>query len=193
MGVVAFSGSRTLSTSFYPLVKAAVNSVIHSGRGVSVGCCVGLDSFVLSALASLAPPLRGGCSCFSAFGSGGVGSCSLSAVAEVSAWASIGGSVVWWSGGSEDLDISVRLSVRSAAVIASASVSVVVFFSSAASVGSLLAAQRAVNRGLPVFAFACGFSAADLPLLGAGLWVSVGGSGVWSSAFRWSSSQSSLF
>ena len=187
MGVVAFAGSRGLSPLFAPIVSSVVNSVVVSGRSVSVGCCVGLDQFVLSSL----PPASG--SCFAAFGPGGAGACSLSAVSVVSAFAGSGGSVVWWSGGGSSVALPVRLSARTNAVICSASVSTVVFFSSPSSVGSLLACRLAVARGLSVFAFACGFSGSDLPSLGAGSWASVGGSGIWSSSYRWVSSQSSIF
>jgi len=187
VAVVAFAGSRGLSPSFSPLVRSVVGSVLGSGRSVSVGCCVGLDSFVLSCLPA------GSGSCFSAFGSGGVGSCSLSAVPAVSGFAAGGGSVSWWSGGGSGVALRVRLSARTSAVIGSASVSAVVFFSSPRSVGSALACRLAVGRGLPVFAFACGFAGSALPSLGSGSWVSVGGSGVWSGAWRWVSSQTSFF
>jgi len=190
MGVVAFAGSRSLGAAFAPLVGSAVGSVLASGRSVSVGCCVGLDAAVLSALASLAP-LRG--SCFAAFGSGGVGSCSLSAVGAVSAFASAGGSVSFWAGGGADVALPVRLAARSSAVIAAASVSTVVFFSSPSSVGSLLACRLAVGRGLPVFAFACGFPASSLPLPAPGSWVTASASGLWSSAFRFIPASLSLF
>ena len=183
MPVVAFAGSRGLSPAFVPLVR----SVVGSGRSVSVGCCVGLDSFVLSCL-----PAASG-SCFSAFGSSGVGSCSLSAVSSVSSFAAGGGSVSWWSGGGSGVALRIRLSARTSAVIGSASVSAVVFFSSPRSVGSALACRLAAGRGLPVFAFACGFAGSALPSLGSGAWVSVGGSGVWSGAWRWVSSQTSFF
>jgi hypothetical protein len=56
----------------------------------------------------------------------------------------------------------------------------------------LLAAGAAVRRGLPVFAFACGFPASCLPLLGVGSWVAVS-SGVYSGGFAWESHQSALF
>lgn len=183
MGIVAFAGSRSLSFKYEPLVSTIVASVIQSGRTVSVGCCVGLDEIVLSNLESGL--------CFSAFGSCGSGSCSLSASAAVSEFAGRGGSVNYWAGGHGDLKS--RLSGRTNAVINSADVSAVVFFSSPHSVGSALACRLSVARGLPVFAFACGFSGSALPLLGSGKWVAVGGSGVWSSSWRWISSQTSLF
>lgn len=186
-GVVAFAGSRALPASFAPLVRSVVASVVGSGRLVSVGCCAGLDSLVLSSAPVAA--VR----CFAAFGVGGVGACALSAVPVVSAFAAAGGSVVWWAGGGAASPLRARLAARSAAVVGAASVSCVVFFGSPASRGSLLAASLAVGRGLPVFAFACGFSGSLLPSLGAGSWVAVSGSGVWSSAWRWVSSQVGLF
>lgn len=186
-GVVAFAGSRSLGAAFAPLVSSAVASVLRSGRSVSVGCCVGLDALVLSSV-----PV-GSALCFAAFGAGGVGSCSLSAVGAVSAFAAAGGSVSFWAGGGSSVALPVRLSARTGAVVGAASVSCVVFFSSPSSVGSLLACRLAVGRGLPVFAFPCGFAGSALPSLGSGSWVAVGGSGVWSSAWRWVSSQVSLF
>ena len=185
MAVVAFAGSRSLSPSFSPLVQSVLSSVIRSGRSVSVGCCIGADQFTLSAL-----PVDSGF-CFAAFGSGGVGSCSLSAVSKVSAFADRGGSVNYWAGGKGEL--KERLATRTQAVINSASVSVVVFFSSPVSIGSALACRLAIRRGLPVIAFSCGFDGSDLPLLSSGSWVQVGGSGIWSTAWRWTCSQSSIF
>lgn len=189
-GVVAFAGSRSLGAAFAPLVGSVVGSVLTSGRSVSVGCCVGLDAVVLAALGAAAP--RSGL-CFAAFGAGGIGSCSLSAVSAVSAFAQVGGSVLFWSGGGSSVALPARLSARTVAVIASASVSCVVFFTSPCSRGSLLAASLAVGRGLPVFAFACGFCGSLLPSLGVGSWVAVAGFGVWSRSFRWVSAQFSLF
>lgn len=196
VAVVAVVGSRSLSPAFAPLVGSVVRSVVASGRSVSVGCCVGADAFALSALVpfvgvSCLPAPRP--VCFAAFGAGGVGSCSLSAVSAVSDFSAAGGSVQWWAGGGLSVPLSARLSARTGAVIGSASVSCVVFFASPGSVGSLLACRLAVSRGLPVFAFACGFCASLLPLPGVGCWVSVDGVGVWSFAFRWFSGQSYIF
>jgi len=190
MGSVAFAGSRGLAPAFAPLVGRVVSSVVGSGRSVSVGCCVGLDSIVLSALPLL---LGGGSRCFAAFGSDGVGSCCLSAVGAVSNFAAAGGSVSFWAGGGVSVALSARLSARTAVVVVSASVSAVVFFSSSSSVGSALACRLAVGRGLPVFAFPCGFSGSSLPSLGSGSWIAVGGAGCWSGAWRWVSAQVSLF
>jgi hypothetical protein len=61
---VGFSGSRSLSARFVPLVKAVVLSVARSGRGVAVGDAAGADAFVreevrvLGAGARVRVPLR---------------------------------------------------------------------------------------------------------------------------------------
>jgi hypothetical protein len=185
-GVVAFAGSRSLPSAFSPLVGRVVRSVVASGRSVSVGCCVGADQFALTALPA------GSGSCFAAFGPGGVGACSVSAVPAVSAFAVSGGVVSWLAGGPSSVALPVRLAVRTGAVVSAATVSAVVFFGSPLSAGSALACRLAVGRGLSVFAFPCGFAGSALPLLGAGSWVAVGGAGVWASAFRWVSAQVSL-
>ena len=193
MAVVAVAGSRSLSSDFAPLVNSVVRSVVASGRSVVVGCCVGADALALSALTALAPPLRSGSRCLCAFGAGGAGSCSLSAVSAVAAWSAAGGSVSWLAGGAASVPLPVRLSARTRAVVGAASVSVVVFFASPNSRGSFLAASLAVRRGLPVFAFACGFCPSLLPSLGTGSWVSADGVSVWSSALVWQSSSLFLF
>ena len=187
VSVVAFAGSRGLSLAHFPLVAGVVSSVVGSGSSVSVGCCNGLDAFVLASL-----PFPAG-SCFAAFGSGGVGSCSASAVSFVSAFANSGRSVSWWAGGGSSVPIRSRLSARTRAVIGSADEKAVLFFSSPRSVGSVLAGRVAVSRGLPVFAFACGFSGFSLPSLGSGCWIQSGLGGAWAGSWVWVSSQGSLF
>lgn len=187
VGVVAVAGSRSLPAAFAPLVRRVVRAVVRSGHSVAVGCCVGADSFALSAL-----PVGAGC-CFAAFGLGGVGACSLSAVEVVADHATNGGSVHWWAGGSAAVALPVRLAARTHAVIGAASVSAVVFFASPASFGSLLACRLAVGRGLPVFAFPCCFAGSALLPIGAGAWVSVGSVGVWALAFRWVPAQKNIF
>ena len=59
--------------------------------------------------------------------------------------------------------------------------------------GSLLACHLAVARNLPVFAFPCGFSGSELPLLGYGVWIPVGEYGIWSKSWRWKTSQATVF
>lgn len=53
----------------------------------------------------------------------------------------------------------------------------------------LLVIEPPNERGLPVFAFPCGVISSVLPSLGAGVWLAVDGVGVWSSAYRWVTSQ----
>ena len=181
-GVVAFAGSRSLPAVFEPLVARVAGGVVASGRAVAVGCCVGVDAVVLQFVRSSS--VR----CFAAFGVGGVGACSLSAVSLVSALPSRGGSVSWLAGGSLAVPLPARLASRSRAVVRAASTCAVVFFASPSSRGSFLAARSAVARGLPVFAFACGFCPSLLPSLGAGgSWsASPISGGLFASGFEWS-------
>jgi hypothetical protein len=133
--------------------------------------------------------------CFAAFGPGGIGAGQFSAVAQVLGFArsgGSGGSVQWWAGGPVSVPLRGRLADRTRAVIASANAGVVVFFSSPRSRGSFLACRCAVLRGLPVVAFPLWFSGFNLPLLGAGSWVTAG-DGVWSSAYRWFSAEGNIF
>lgn len=179
-GVVAFAGSRALPAGFAPLVARVACAVVASGSRVAVGCCVGVDSVVLSSVPSWS--VR----CFAAFASCGSGACSLSAVSLVSALPSRGGSVSWLAGGSLAVPLPARLASRTRVVVGSASVCAVVFFASPSSRGSLLAARAAVSRGLPVFAFACGFCPSLLPSLGDGDWsVSPIAGGLFSGGFEW--------
>ncbi len=186
-GVVAFAGSRVLPVGFAPLVSAVARRVVASGLGVAVGCCVGVDSVVLSSVPSWS--VR----CFAAFAACGSGACSLSAVSLVSGLPSRGGSVSWLAGGSLSVPLPARLAARTRSVVGAASSGLVVFFSSPSSRGSSLAARAAVSRGLPVFAFACGFCPSLLPSLGSGSWSPVR-SGAFAGGFSWlPASSPSLF
>lgn len=185
-GVVAVAGSRALPASASALIVRVVSDLAASGASFVVGCCVGVDAALLAAVPGSVPPYLVRCLC--AFGAGGVGSGGFSAVGQVSAFAGFGGAVSWWAGGSVAVPLYARLSVRTRAVIASASAGLVVFFSSPVSRGSLLACHCALARGLPVVVFPVGFAGSALPLLGAGAWVPVGGGG-----FGWVSGQSVLF
>jgi len=182
---VAFVGSRGLSPTFSKLVEAVLKSVIDSDRVISVGCCTGLDAFVLGA----APPEK--VYCFSAFGEDEQGACCYSATAHVKQFYDWGGIVKYWSGGKGPLKN--RLSNRTKAVIYSASVSTVIFFGSPSSKGSALACRLSISRGLRVYAFACGFPGEQLPTLKNGKWKRVGGSGIWSDSWCWKASQVVIF
>lgn len=176
-GVVALAGSRRLPAGAAGVVSGVACALAAAGFAVAVGCCVGADSAVLSSVP--VPALR----VFCAFGPAGAGACGLSAVAPVVAVAASGGSVSWWAGGGCAAPLRARLSARSRAVVAAASVGLVVFFGSVPGPrsGSLLAARAAAARSLPVLAVPLGFSGSALPLLvPGGVWRAAGG-GLW----RW--------
>lgn len=186
-GVVAVAGSRALPASGSALVVRVVADLAASGFPLVVGCCTGADAAVLSAVPCFVPPsfVR----CFAAFGVDGVGACGSSAVVAVARFASAGGAVVWWAGGSSAEALPVRLAARTKAVVFSASAGLVVFFASPSSRGSLLACRLAVGRGLPVVAFPLGFSPDRLPVFGSGSWVNFGNLG----GFKWVENQKNIF
>lgn len=150
---VAFGGSRSLSSSLLcSRVSSVVGAVLASGASVSVGCCVGADAQVVSSVLAAGAASR--LSVFSAFGPGGVGSCSVSAVSGVLAVSAAGGRVAWWSGGGPAVPLAARLARRSAACaqsVAPAGAGVLLW----PGAGSLAAfAPAALAAGLPLFAFA---------------------------------------
>lgn len=182
-GFVLFCGSRGLAgAGFSALVGRVVASVLASGRAVRVGCCLGADAAVLSAVLQQGGASR--LSVFSAFGPGGQGACSLSAVSLVASCAAAGVSVRWWAGGGPRVPLRARLVARSVALSSSPLAGVVAFFASPGSAGTWLACSRAASAGIRVVAFSVGFVGAPAPL-GAGAWVPSGLSGVWSLAWRW--------
>ena len=109
MSLVGFCGSRSLPPSATPLVAGVVSSVLSSRRSVAVGCCVGADACVLSAVlaAGAAPrlcvfaafgPVSPPCGTASRVEAPGA-SRSLSWPSRVGAALRAGASVRWWSGG----------------------------------------------------------------------------------------------
>lgn len=186
-GVVAVAGSRALPASGSALVVRVASELAAGGASFAVGCCAGADAALLSAVPGAVPPSL--VRCLSAFGPGGVGSGSASAVAQVLAFASLGGSVQWWAGGPAQAPLKARLAARTRSVLALANAGLVVFFASPGSRGSLLACRCAVARGLPVLAFPVGFPPGKLPPLGPGSWVPWGGCG----GFAWAQNQLQVF
>jgi len=184
---VGFCGSRSLPASAQPLVSSVVSAVLSgSSARLAVGCSVGADSLVLSSVPFPSVPRL---SVFAAFGSGGRGACSLSAVSSVLAAARAGASVAWWAGGRLSVPLRLRLAGRSVALVRSLAQlrpsALVCFLSSRKSRGSLLACRLAARLGVSVFVFCVGFSPARLPRLGRGSWRSVQVAG--QAAFRWQS------
>lgn len=186
-GVVAVAGSRALPASGSALVVRVASDLAAGGASFVVGCCSGADAALLSAVPGLVPPSL--VSCLAVFGPGGIGASPASAVGRVAAFAQVGGSVQWWSGGPASVPLWARLANRTRAAAGLASAGLVVFFASPASRGSLLACRCALSRGLPVVAFPVGFPADRLPLLGAGHWVQSGNLG----GFKWVENQAVIF
>lgn len=190
---IGFCGSRSLPASAQPLVASVVSAVLSgSSARLAVGCSVGADSLVLSSV-PFASFQR--LSVFAAFGSGGRGACSLSAVSSVLAAARAGASIAWWAGGRFGVPLRLRLAGRSVALVrflAQARPSALVcFLSSRKSRGSLLACRLAARLGVSVFVFCVGFSPARLPRLGRGSWSQV--QLVGQLAFQWQPCPPKLF
>ena len=194
VSVVAVAGSRHLAGDGVLLVIPCVLDLVGRGYTVSVGCAVGTDEAAMSAASGYRPSR---CLAFAAFGPpspswvapqgrySAPGSCAVSAVSGVASHARAGGPVIWWAGGGPSVPVSARLSRRTGAVVGAATSAAVLFFGSPLSRGTGLAGRLAVSRGLPVFAFAVGFPASSLPLLGAGAWQPANGSGSWAGAWQW--------
>jgi len=113
--VVGFSGGRALSGPPAALVARVASAVLGAGSPVFVGCALGADLAVLSALAS--SPVAGS-RVFAAFGPGGVGVGSSSAPASVALAAFAGVPVSWWAGGGGPaVPLRGRLAARSLALV----------------------------------------------------------------------------
>lgn len=186
-GVVAVAGSRRLPAAGSGLVVRVASDLAAGGASFVVGCCCGADAALLSAVPGSVPPSLA--RCLAAFGPGGMGAGAFSAADQVAKFAQAGGSVRWWAGGPVSVPLWVRLADRTRAVVGQASAGLVVFFASPKSRGSLLACRSALQRGLPVLAFPVGFSASDLPVLGAGSWVPAEAFG----GYFWAEKQQDIF
>jgi len=169
VAVLAVAGSRNFSANGSAFVIQITSDLAASGYSFVVGCCSGADAALLSAVPGSIPPSM--VRCFSAFGSSRAGAVPSSAVDQVFKFSRSGGSVEWLAGGALSVLPWVRLANRTKQVINAANAGLLVFFSSPRSRGSLLACRCAVSRGLPVHAFPIGFSASELPVLGAGYWL----------------------
>ncbi len=158
---IGFCGSRSLPESARPLVTSVVSAVC-SGSPVrpvqlAVGCSVGADESVIS---SVPRHMLSRLTVFSAFGFGGRGSCSLSAIPAVLAAARGGACVHWWAGGLPPVSLNQRLALRSVALaiyLAQRPPSALIcFLSSPTSPGSLITCRRAAQSGVKVYAFCVG-------------------------------------
>ncbi len=171
--LVGFCGSRSLGSSFAPLVSSCVSAVSSAGRGGAVGCASGADAFVRRACSSAVV--------FSAssFGSGRSAFARRSA-ALVSAVASSGAGC----------GLVAFVSSPCPAGLSPSSVASRCFAGFGS--GSWASVAFAVGFGVPVVVFPCvpsGVSPSSVLPAWSGSWVSAG-SGVWSSGFRFVPSSS---
>jgi hypothetical protein len=145
VGCVAVAGSRQLPQGGAQVVSEVVRSFMLRGSGlrVSVGCCVGVDEVVLS----LCRPSQ--LNVYTIFDRSGAGAWSGSAVGAVNQACGRGASVVW---GSARGQMRKKLPARTRAVVNSADIGLVAFFSKVASAGTMLAVNTAIARGLQVIA-----------------------------------------
>jgi len=185
---VGFCGSRSLPESARPLVSSVVNTVCSGpspGLQLAVGCSVGADALVLS---SIPRHMFSNLTVFAAFGFGGKGSCSFSAVSIVHAATREGAHVRWWAGGLPPVPLKQRLALRSVALARYLTqhppAALFCFLSSPTSTGSLITCRRAAQSGVTIYAFCVGFSPTLLPFLNRyGGWIPVKFAG--HTAFSW--------
>jgi len=155
-GPVALGGGRAAPAPALAVAAAAAAAVVRAGRVLRVGCSAGADHAAVSAGVAVAPALV---QVFAAFGPGGAGAVSSSAVAGVQAAAAAGASVSWWAGGGSAVPVRARLIRRSAAVLSGASVLLLV----APGSGSVAVARLALAAGLPVWLWLPPGAACPLP------------------------------
>jgi hypothetical protein len=161
---IYFGGSRTFETR--SSVAPVVTAVLRSGSSVSVGCATGADALVVGCVVGSGQTRR--LSVAAAFGPGGVGAWSCSAVAVVATAARAGAQVSWWAGGPVAVPLRARLLRRSLAGLVGA-FAACFFLAAPSSPGSLRVAAAAAGSGLPVFAFCV---SSPVPLAGlVGAWV----------------------
>jgi hypothetical protein len=185
---IGFCGSRSLPESARPLVSSVVNAICSDpppNLQLAVGFSTGADALVIS---SIPHHMLSRLTIFAAFGQGGKGSCSYSAVSLVNAAALAGTEVKWWAGGLPSVSLKQRLALRSVALAghlarnASSSggsaqhppSALICFLSSPNSPGSLITCRRAAQLGVSIYAFCVGFCPTRLPLLNNyGHWIAV--------------------
>jgi hypothetical protein len=146
---IAFGGSRSYANRNQ--VVQVIKAVLQSGAAVSVGCAIGADALVITAVvgAGRADHLR----IYAAFGASGAGAWAGSAVSVVMSAARAGAAVIWLAGGAPGaVPLRARLAQRSAASLTKASAAVF-FMDGDGTPGSLNTAALAVKRRIQVFAF----------------------------------------
>ncbi|MFH1361916.1 MAG: DNA-processing protein DprA [bacterium] len=156
--VVGVVGSRSLPSSFSPLVSRVCSALLAGGYRLASGGAMGADSFAISAI------LQQGCSSqgviFSPWSS--AAGFPASVRPQVARLLSSGGQVIWgpaFPGAPRGQVVSALLG-RNRRLVQSASG--IVAFLHGSSRGSLYTVRQAVSRGIPVVVFLCG-AGASLP------------------------------
>ena len=168
--VVGFSGSRSLSPSFAPLVSRVVASVLAAGRLVVVGDCSGADALVRAAAGRRCAVARVSPSSRVRLGRGAFAARSVRLVRSVARRR-------FWAGSGFVGFVSAPCP---SGVVPSRSWS-----SGASASGSWSSLALAAGWGLPVFVFWCAPGAPVLPAWPGGSWVPGAPSGVWAGSWRW--------
>lgn len=182
-GPVALVGGRRLSAGGAAHLQALAEQLAGRGIALVTGCCTGADRAVIQAALAGRLPLAS-LRVMAAFGPGGQGACSVSAVATVQAFAARGGQVGWWAGGGPGVPLRARLQRRTTAVVGGASALVAM----RPGRGSWRACRLAAAQGVPVVVFAT-----RLEALGAGHWSTLVVSDIWSGSHIWRTRQRAIF
>src|SRR5574341_490927 len=177
---IHLGGSRSLSQ----LPQGVVPAILAAGHTVHVGCATGADQLVIQSMVSAGQ--QSSLVVFAACARGGAGAWRETAVSTVEAAEQAGAVVHWLAGGGLSVPLVARLMSRSIAALRGCSASV--FFRPGP--GSLAVAGAAVERGIPVYAFAPQAPARG-PRGQAGQWVASSFCGF--ACWAWSSAQLSLF
>lgn len=164
VGTVAIGGSRYLSQQYAPLVGELARTIVLSGNRLSVGCCVGADSYAVSGIIKLGE-FFDRIDCYTICDENLNGGCSLTAIGTVAYLATKNFDSVIWADNLH-LPLRARLAIRTKSVILSARTAIF-FFGNAKSVGTFRAAVLAVKNGQSVYAL----GPAKPPSVGVGAWL----------------------
>lgn len=159
VALVGFCGSRSLPSSFAPVVSRVVCSVGRAGRAVAVGCASGADAFACSSARAAGLPVS-----FFAASSFGVGRASFARRSSALV------SAVCASGVGCGLVAFVSVGCPAGLLPSSRSSRCFAGFGS----GSWASVAFAVGLGVPVVVFPCG--SVSLPAFWSGSWVACSGS-----------------
>jgi len=165
VGTVALGGNRYLGNEYIKMIEVMANNILLAGNRLSVGCCVGADSYAIQGVLNGNSGYLHNVDCFTICNEALEGGCSLTATGLVASLAVRSFDSVRWSANLA-LPLRARLAIRTGLVVQSANVAVL-FFGNGVSKGTKLAACTAAKKGIPIYAFG-----ANPPLIGKGFWVS---------------------